>query len=466
MRIRTKSFYVIILVVLFGFNGIAQKNSQAPLRKIAAQKNATPNTDLVVFKSSEGKKLQDAEIIIKEVLKPSTKTSFQFLSEEIDKRGTIHKKWQQFFDNLKVEFAVVALHGKNNNVEFLTSEYYSIPENFNTSPSITSEAAFQKALQHIGAQNYMWEYPDAALEMDNYQKPSGELVLLPVYESNELKSPMVLKLAYKFDMFATNPISRGDLYIDAQTKEVLLYNAIIKHATNFGFIGEKQITVPTEEEFCATLETENEYSPLVLGTGATRYSGTQSIETTFENPNYSLNDFTRGNGVFTRDALNQAPGTTYPYVTNYDEFLDNNNNWTAAEWNNGAKDNAALDAHWGAMMTYDYWLTEHARNSYNGSGASIRSYVHVDVNYNNAFWNGSVMSYGDGSCVAEGCNGFDALTSIDVAAHEIGHAVTTFTSNLAYQRESGAMNEGFSDIWGAAVEYFAKGTGPDNNTND
>jgi chitodextrinase len=48
-----------------------------------------------------------------------------------------------------------------------------------------------------------------------------------------------------------------------------------------------------------------------------------------------------------------------------------------------------------------------------------------------------------------------------VAAHEIGHAVTEFTANLAYQRESGAMNEGFSDIYGAAVEHFAKGNGND-----
>ncbi|MEZ4857664.1 MAG: M4 family metallopeptidase [Flavobacteriaceae bacterium] len=468
MRYCTQRFCAFLFFALVAFSSTAQKNSQAPLQKVTQQNNTTPNTDLVVFKASEGKKIQDAEVIFKEVLKPSSKTSFQFISEEKDKRGTVHKKWQQYFKGIKVEFAVVALHGKNNNVEFLTSEYYPISDSFNTTPSITAETAFQKALQQIGAKNYMWEYPEAALEMDNYQKPSGELVLLPVYETNEVKSPMVIKLAYKFDMFATNPISRGDLYIDAQTKEVLFYNAIIKHASSFGFIGEKQITVLTEEEFCTSSEKSSTYTPLVLGTAATRYSGTRSIETTFENPNYSLNDTTRGNGVFTRDALNQSPNgpPLYPYVTNYDEFLDNNNNWTAGEWNNAAKDNAALDAHWGAMMTYDYWLTTHGRNSYNGSGASIRSYVHVDVNYNNAFWNGSVMSYGDGSCVSEGCSGFDALTSIDVAAHEIGHAVTTFTSNLAYQRESGAMNEGFSDIWGAAVEYFAKGTGPDNNPND
>ncbi|WCC44961.1 M4 family metallopeptidase [Tenacibaculum finnmarkense] len=72
------------------------------------------------------------------------------------------------------------------------------------------------------------------------------------------------------------------------------------------------------------------------------------------------------------------------------------------------------------------------------------------------------MTYGDGSSNGNEGNGyFDALTSIDVAAHEIGHAVCSNTANLAYQRESGAMNEGFSDIWGAAVEHFAKGNGND-----
>ena len=60
------------------------------------------------------------------------------------------------------------------------------------------------------------------------------------------------------------------------------------------------------------------------------------------------------------------------------------------------------------------------------------------------------MTYGDGSGTY-----FDALTSIDVAAHEIGHAVCETSANLVYQKESGAMNEGFSDIWGACVEYYA-----------
>ena len=67
------------------------------------------------------------------------------------------------------------------------------------------------------------------------------------------------------------------------------------------------------------------------------------------------------------------------------------------------------------------------------------------------------MSYGDGTP--------DPLTSIDIVSHEMAHGVTTWTANLVYARESGAMNEGFSDIFGATVEFFAKGTGTDTNPN-
>lgn len=104
-------------------------------------------------------------------------------------------------------------------------------------------------------------------------------------------------------------------------------------------------------------------------------------------------------------------------------------------------------------MTYDYWKTEHGRNSFDGNGATIKSYVHYNRAYDNAFWNGSVMTYGDGSGTQ-----FDALTSLDVAAHEIGHAICEKTANLIYSNESGAMNEAFSDIWAASVEYFAAPT--------
>ena len=78
-------------------------------------------------------------------------------------------------------------------------------------------------------------------------------------------------------------------------------------------------------------------------------------------------------------------GTSYGAAV---DFLDTDNNWNNV---NSNKDETATDAHWGAEMTYDYFSKEHSRNSFDGNGAKIISYVHYGSNYNNAFWNGSYM---------------------------------------------------------------------------
>ena len=64
----------------------------------------------------------------------------------------------------------------------------------------------------------------------------------------------------------------------------------------------------------------------------------------------------------------------------------------------------------------------------------LKSYVHYDNNYNNAFWDGQRMTYGDGNGTT-----FTPLTAIDVTGHEITHGLTTFTADLVYQNESGAL---------------------------
>jgi Zn-dependent metalloprotease len=79
--------------------------------------------------------------------------------------------------------------------------------------------------------------------------------------------------------------------------------------------------------------------------------------------------------------------------------------------------------------TYDYWSTVHGRNSYDNLGAAIKAMSTLMLTMIMPYWNGSVMTYGDGSGTY-----FDVLTSIDVAAHEIGHAVCEKTANLAYQK--------------------------------
>ncbi len=90
--------------------------------------------------------------------------------------------------------------------------------------------------------------------------------------------------------------------------------------------------------------------------------------------------------------------------------------------------------------TYDYFAATHARDSYDAAGATLIATVHYSVNYQNAFWDGTQMVYGDGFSVK------------DVTAHELTHAVTERTANLEYRWQSGALNESFSDIFGAMVD--------------
>jgi Zn-dependent metalloprotease len=90
--------------------------------------------------------------------------------------------------------------------------------------------------------------------------------------------------------------------------------------------------------------------------------------------------------------------------------------------------------------TYDYYKNTHGRDSYDGAGAKLIATVHYGVNYENAFWDGAQMVYGDGFPV------------LDVTAHELTHAVTERTANLEYRYQSGALNESYSDIFGAMVD--------------
>ena len=422
-----KTTFILIIFSLFVGQIYGQKKDQ----KLNAKPNYLKKVIEKVYKTSE------KDLLFKEHLQLKPKDKIILIKSENDKLGFTHEKHQQFYNDVKVEFSTPILHNKNGEVKSISGEFYQI-EDLNTTPKISKSAAFQKAVSHIGATSYLWQNTKNS-QLINYSKPQGELVILPGHIIDKKEN----KLAFKFDIYATKPISRGHVYVDAENGEILFYNAIIKHANNL-------LGVNFDEYYSKVNKPKSADKLLVAGSAATRYSGTRTIETTLSASSYILSDNTRGNGINTYD-MNE--GTNYNAAVN---FSDNDNNWSAAEWDNLAKDNGALDAHWGAEMTYDYWLTKHGRNSFDGVGAAINSYIHYDVAYDNAFWDGSRMTYGDGSSDGTIGNGFfDILTSLDVASHEIGHAICTNTANLAYQKESGAMNEAFSDIWAAAVEAYA-----------
>ncbi|MGL1935951.1 MAG: M4 family metallopeptidase [Fibrobacterales bacterium] len=134
---------------------------------------------------------------------------------------------------------------------------------------------------------------------------------------------------------------------------------------------------------------------------------------------------------------------------------DNTNDWefnSSDDW--GVSDPAAISLAKNIETIQEYVSTVMGLDSYDDNGTIIHCHVHTGTNYVNAYWNGSGLYFGDG-------NGTTAnpLTVLDIAAHEYGHAITTYSSNLAYSYESGALNESFSDIIGALIEFYAQNDG-------
>ncbi|PGL69519.1 M4 family metallopeptidase [Bacillus sp. AFS055030] len=174
------------------------------------------------------------------------------------------------------------------------------------------------------------------------------------------------------------------------------------------------------------------------GTGVGVLGDSKTLNMTVSGSTYYLQDNTRApGGIFTYDAANRQrlAGTLW---TSPDNLL------------NSTYDAAAVDAHYFTGLTFDYYKNVFNRNSYDNKGGALKSSVHYSRKYNNAFWNGSQMVYGDG----DGTTFIPLSGGIDVVAHELTHAVTETSSNLIYQNESGALNEAISDIFGTIIEFY------------
>ncbi len=125
-----------------------------------------------------------------------------------------------------------------------------------------------------------------------------------------------------------------------------------------------------------------------------------------------------------------------------------------------ATNDAAVDeAYDGAGATFDLYNQAYKRNSIDGLGLRIDSTVHYENRYDNAFWNGNQMVYGDGDeSLPENERLFNRFTiSIDVIGHELTHGVTQYTAQLTYSNQSGALNESISDVFGSLVKQHSLG---------
>ncbi|MEU9006053.1 M4 family metallopeptidase [Streptomyces sp. NPDC059982] len=127
------------------------------------------------------------------------------------------------------------------------------------------------------------------------------------------------------------------------------------------------------------------------------------------------------------------------------------------EGDEAVKDATANRAYAGLGATYELFLKGYGRNSIDGSGLALDASVHYGQDYDNAFWDGRQMVFGDG----DGDLFLDFTVSVDVIGHELTHGVTQYTANLDYHGQSGALNESMSDVFGSLIKQYSLGQSAD-----
>ncbi|WP_189861686.1 M4 family metallopeptidase [Streptomyces poonensis] len=124
-----------------------------------------------------------------------------------------------------------------------------------------------------------------------------------------------------------------------------------------------------------------------------------------------------------------------------------------SEGDEPGKDATVNRAHAGLGATFELFSKAYARNSINGEGLPLDATVHFGEDYNNAFWNGEQMVFGDG----DGEIFLDFTLPVDVIGHELAHGLTQYTANLTYFGQPGALNESMSDVFGALIKQYTLG---------
>ncbi|MCA0989037.1 M4 family metallopeptidase [Guptibacillus algicola] len=332
--------------------------------------------------------------------------NLKLVNESTDELGMTHYEYVQTVKGEEIDGAKFIVHtDKNDNIVAINGDLHPNAEkNFKGSSNakLSDKQAIAKAWDHI-------DVKPSNVVSDNPSFVRKSKVSDQVEKSDKvvIEKDDKYYLTYKVQLQFIDPYpANWQIFVDARDGSVVdAYNAVTEGATNG-------------------------YGYDVLG-------DYKALNTYYSNGTYYLYDVTKPmSGVIETRTANY--GTSLPGSYS----VDSNNAFTA--YSQGAD----VSAHYNAGVVYDYFDDTHNRNSYDNKGATIRSTVHYGSNYNNAFWNGSQMVYGDGDGQT-----FDPLSGgLDIVAHEITHAVTERTAGLVYQDQSGALNESMSDVFGYFVE--------------
>ncbi len=336
-----------------------------------------------------------------------------------DKLGMTHYTFQQVLKGVPVDESEFTVHvSKSDLVKAVNNNAKpGVDKNLKTplKAKINKQTALNKAWAHIGVTKKETEKSNAKSRKSDVLTSSG--AKLPKAKAQDNTAESAKLVVYEF---------KGKSYLAYHT-ELQFINPTP---------GNWQVYVNAEDGSIINSFNAVDYDGPTTGSGTGVLGDSKSLNLYLSGGYYYLYDTTKPmNGVIeTRTAQNgtSLPG---PYLVDYDNAFTSSG------------ERAAVDANYYAGKVYDYYYNNFGRNSYDNQGSTIRSTVHYSSNYNNAFWNGQQMVYGDG----DGST-FIALSGAeDVVAHELTHAVTQTTAGLNYQNQSGALNESMSDVFAVLI---------------
>ncbi len=395
-----------------------------------------------------------ASLSMPDIATPAAEFAVQ--NVEIDALGEAHVRMQQMWNGIPVYGGEVIAHTRKGAFDRLNGRYYPTPDLDGVAPAISAAQAIDKVKAAFGAK-LKTTWTEQEKKMIGGEPYTTTLV---VYHPNEQRNAE--RLAWHIEAHP-NLLRRAVYFIDAKTGAVMhqfdhtceIHGGRHRHqSTNHQQTNHQSTNhqSPVNQSTSQPITNSTVNSP-VTGTGIDLLGQNRSFGAWLNQGTYHMIDAGRPmfkptqskmpddpvGGLVTLDALNTSPQTD---KFDYSIAVSNALSFSSR---------TAVSAHWNMLRSYEYFRTTFSRNSINGQGGNILSFVNVveddGTSMENAFWNGAAMWYGNGG------QAFQQLArGLDVGGHEMSHGVIEKTANLEYQNESGAMNESFADIFGAMID--------------
>ncbi|QLC64994.1 M4 family metallopeptidase [Flavobacterium sp. LPB0248] len=395
---------------------LSSNQSSATARTIQV---ASDSTKVRSFAKSSNLTLRNVFEVRKEDFELSNADKMQLKSVS-EKHGRKLATYQQLHNSVPVEGAIYKVRENKTKIDAFGETSKKLPTNSNY--KVSASQGLENALREVNAKEYVWQSKKLSplVHKKISTKPQGELVYVGPNFSSELKE---YYLAWKFDVFATNPQSSQTIYVDANTGKIIL-----------------KIDLNRDLRLSSASVADGRAA---IGKGKARFSGDVTFGTTQYREGYKLETLEGKYKVpiYTLN-MNHAEHASDEVLT---EYIDEDNNWN--DLYNKDHDEVAIDIHWGLQKTLNYYEEKFDRNSVDNEGMTIFGLAHLGTNVQNASWTGGWAQFGDGDK--------QPFVSLAITGHEMTHAVTQFSAGLIYQGESGAMNESFSDIFGISIELYA-----------